>query len=387
MNRNGTLVLLQGTPFCNISCGYCYLPDRTLQARMSEEVQRRVFEEVLASDLVEPPVDFLWHLGEPLAIPPAFYRQAFGLATEINKKHDKSFIFSVQTNATLVSQPWIELLRDLNFRVGVSVDGPRFIHDRRRVSRSGRGTFDRVMAGIRALQNAGIVFGVISVLTDYSLDFPDELFDFYVSNGITQVAFNIDEIEGINSSSSFANISGSVDRYKRFMARIVERVDASQEHLQIREVVTNLRSMTSNATELLNTLNQPFKIFNFDHEGNFTTFCPELLAARDGRFGRFVMGNVVTGRLADIKHDPVFLAVGAEIQAGVDACRKSCQYWSFCGGGFPSNKYFEHGRFDVTETITCKVHVQATVDVLLEHLEGRLAIERQIDSIPTSQTS
>jgi uncharacterized protein len=71
---------------------------------------------------------------------------------------------------------------------------------------------------------------------------------------------------------------------------------------------------------------------------------------------------------------PAFRQVSSQIAAGVELCRTTCDYWSFCGGGSPSNKYFEQGRFNVAETRACRVHKKATVDVLLRHLEQRTGL-------------
>ena len=117
-----------------------------------------------------------------------------------------------------------------------------------------------------------------------------------------------------------------------------------------------------------NLANQPLRVLTIDHEGSYSTFCPELRGARSGRFDDFVMGNVARDSLADIQDHPVFRAVAQEIAAGRDACRNTCEYWAYCGGGDPSSKFFEHGRFDVTETATCRIHKQATVDAILDVL-------------------
>jgi uncharacterized protein len=121
----------------------------------------------------------------------------------------------------------------------------------------------------------------------------------------------------------------------------------------------------------VNNTNAPFRIFNIDHNGDVTTFCPELVTARTPSGDGFAMGNVLTDSLDQLPDNPVFQRVSAEIAAGVQLCKDTCDYWAFCGGGSPSNKFFEHGRFDVSETRTCQVHKQATVDVLLRHLERR----------------
>ncbi|MBE1533162.1 cyclophane-forming radical SAM/SPASM peptide maturase GrrM/OscB [Actinomadura algeriensis] len=362
-----TLVVLQPTTFCNIDCSYCYLTERGIGARMSLEVQRAAFDSVLSSELVEDPVVFLWHLGEPLSVPPRFYETAFAIAAETADRYGRTISHGFQTNATLMSDRWIELIRRHQVRVGVSVDGPAFIHDRVRVDRKGRGTHADVMRGIGLLQDAGIGFGAISVLTDFTLDHPEAYYDFFVEAGIGDVGYNIDEVEGANTVSSFGPES-STRRYERFLERLLDRAAHHHGAVKIREVWTNMAALAFGGSDPVNNTNAPFRIINIDHKGGATTFCPELLTSDH------TMGNVLDGPIDRMLADPVFERVGAEIAAGVRLCKETCEYWRFCGGGSPSNKFFEHGRFDVAETRTCRVHKKATVDVLLRHLERRAGL-------------
>lgn len=377
MNAYRTLVVLQPTTFCNIDCQYCYLPDRSKTKRMSLDVIRRVASEVLSSDLVDGPFDFLWHLGEPLSVPLSFYEEAFAEIAHINQEYKREYSHCFQTNATLLNEQWIRLIKDYRINIGVSVDGPAFIHDRQRVTRSKKGTHAAVLQGVHLLQNSNVPFSVIAVLTDFSLDYPDEFFAFYYENGIDNVGYNIDEIEGIHTSTSFSQ-GTSVQRYKRFLSRLLQLSDQHPGAIQFREVWTNLRTLALGTNDPNNTTNKPLRIINIDAKGNFSTFCPELVAATSQKYGDFVMGNILQDSLADIATNPVFQLVNSEIEAGLEMCKKTCSYWNFCGGGSPSNKFFEYGRFDVAETTTCRIHKQATIDVLVDYLEAKMAANQHI---------
>lgn len=368
-----TLAVMQPTPFCNIDCQYCYLPDRKNKATMPMEVVSRIADEVFSSALVEAPIVFLWHLGEPLAVPIAFYERAFAAIESANQKYGRPYSHSFQTNGTLINAGWVELFKRHRVGIGVSIDGPAFIHDRMRITRAGKGTHHEVLRGIALLREAGVPYGAIAVLTDKTLDHPDEFFDFFSRQAIEDVAFNIDEIEGVNQKTSFGQ-SMAVERFKAFLRRLLELSEEHRGSMKMREIWTNLRTLSSGEPDPYNTMNQPYRILNFAANGDFTTFCPELLGAKGGRFGRLVMGNILTEGLANLRSNSTFVAVHDEIERGVAACKESCSYWRFCGGGSPSNKFFEHGRFDVTETVTCNIHKKATVDVLLDFLDSKLSV-------------
>ena len=371
--RYRTLVVLQATTFCNINCSYCYLPDRTQNMRMKPDVLRAAFNTVLSSSLVADPVVFLWHLGEPLAASPEFYEEAFKLAAKAADQYGRQIRHAFQTNATMINDAWVNLIKRHNIILGVSVDGPAFIHDRVRITRRGSGTHAAVMRGVTRLQEARIQFGTISVLTDFTLDYPDEFYDFFVGNGIVSIAFNVDEIKGVNRHSSLGS-DQSMERYKRFLTRVLERAEYHRGAVKIREVWENVAALAFGSLDPVNSTNRPFGILNIDHRGNISTFSPELVAARmvDGK--DFAMGNVLTSSLEEMLKDPVFQKVSSEIATGVQQCKDTCGYWALCGGGSPSNKFFEHGRFDATETRSCYVHKKGTVDVLMQYLERRTGI-------------
>src|SRR5262245_4756633 len=157
------LLVLQPTPFCNINCSYCYLPNRQSTRRMSPETLDRIFRWVFDSGLVREPFTLLWHAGEPLVLPVSFYE----IALDLLSKHNAAkvpVLQSFQTNATLIDPGWCEFLRHTDIFLGVSVDGPEFLHDRHRRTRQGRGTLDRVLRGIHLLHEHDIPFHVITVL-------------------------------------------------------------------------------------------------------------------------------------------------------------------------------------------------------------------------------
>ena len=80
------LLVIQPTPFCNINCSYCYLPDRQNTRKMSLETLEQTFAWVFSSGLVRQPFTLLWHAGEPMVVPAAFYEQAAELLERCNDR-------------------------------------------------------------------------------------------------------------------------------------------------------------------------------------------------------------------------------------------------------------------------------------------------------------
>jgi uncharacterized protein len=116
------------------------------------------------------------------------------------------------------------------------------------------------------------------------------------------------------------------------------------------------------------------RILSVDHAGNFSTWSPELLGQKSPEHGDFLLGNVRDDDPDALEGSPKFRRLRNEIERGVAACRESCEYFGVCGGGAPSNKYFENSTFASTETLHCRLSKKAVTDVLLERLEDALAI-------------
>src|SRR5262249_53950896 len=172
------LLVLQGTPFCNIACAYCYLPDRDKRFRMNENVIRAVAEKILKPGVAADKLSILWHAGEPLTLPISFYERAFDILTaacppEVQLAH------CIQTNGMLLNSQWCALLQKYGVEVGISLDGPQALHDQNRVTRRGSGTFAKTMAAVQLLRQFDIPFHVIAVLTRDALNQPELIFDFF----------------------------------------------------------------------------------------------------------------------------------------------------------------------------------------------------------------
>jgi uncharacterized protein len=370
------LLVVQPTPFCNLDCDYCYLPNRDDRSRLSMQILELALERVLESPFFRAPFTLLWHAGEPLTAGIGFYDEAAAVIAAVLERHGlptETVIQAIQTNATVIDQAWCDCFRRNGIHVGVSMDGPAFLHDAHRRTRTGLGSHAAVMRGIDWLKRCQIPFHVISVLSADGLDHADAIFDFFVESGIQLVGFNMEETEGENARSSL-EVPDAERRYVAFLQRFWQRLQAQPDALRLREF-DGITSLACGEERLANTdMNWPFVIVNVDVNGNLSTFDPELLSVKTERFGDFSFGNVHTDSLESLLKNEKFQRVHAEIEAGVERCRQSCAYFGLCGGGAGSNKYWEHGRFDATVTQHCRYRTQLVADVVLAGMEKALGL-------------
>jgi uncharacterized protein len=113
----------------------------------------------------------------------------------------------------------------------------------------------------------------------------------------------------------------------------------------------------------------PLEILSVDHAGNFSTFSPELIGQDCPEYGDFVFGNVLDDPIAAMFSNPAFRRTYAQILAGVERCRRECEFFELCGGGAPANKLYENASFDSTQTAYCRSAVMAPLRIMLDALE------------------
>lgn len=365
------LLVVQPTTFCNIDCSYCYLSRRSENNRMDIATVGAIARFLRGMPLRDPQLSVVWHAGEPLTAPIEFYESAFQAlqsdAAPILFRHH------FQTNGMLLNDAWCELIKQWSVQVGISIDGPKEIHDANRVDRANRGTFDRVMRGIAKLREHNIPFTVIGVLTKNALQAPQEIWRFFETLGATQVALNVEEVEGINALSSLSENKN--DKSFREFLQHIAKLRTANSAIRVREFDGMRGHLTAPpGADVLRADNMPGAIINIDIVGNVTTFSPELLGLEHATYGKFEWGNVRTDDWKAVLSHSGFKKTYRDILEGIDQCRDSCAYFSVCGGGNPSNKLSELGTFAGTETQYCRQHVQAFADIVIEDLEREIGV-------------
>lgn len=376
------LLILQPTPFCNIDCDYCYLPARHDTARMSVATVRLAAQRLRDAGLVGERLGIVWHAGEPTVIPPAWYDEAIAALNEVLGAQCE-LSQSIQTNATLIDDAWCELILRHRISVGVSVDGPAELHDAHRRTRTGHGTHARVLRGMAMLRAHRIEFHAISVVTPATFAQADAFFDFFDEQGVSEVGCNFDEAEGLHARSSLA---GHEAAHAAFITRLIERSrEAGQRAsdtsagggMVVRELAQAMQLIAAPLPTYEwqgrrwpeNAQTMPFALVNVAHNGDFSTFSPELLGQPSAEFGNFVFGNVARDDLLDASESEAFERVWGAIVRGTSACEASCAHYGFCGGGAPANKLYENGDLASTETLYCRTMIKRPFDAVLAHLE------------------
>jgi uncharacterized protein len=166
---------------CNLACSYCFFLDKELlypnsTFRMSDEVLETYIRQLIESHR-SPEVTVAWQGGEPTLMGVDFFRKAIEYQ-KLHRRPGMSFENTLQTNGTLLTDEWCEFFKENNFLIGLSLDGPRHLHDYYRVDKGGRPTFDKVMRGLRLLQKHGVEYNILTTVNRINAAHPVELYRF-----------------------------------------------------------------------------------------------------------------------------------------------------------------------------------------------------------------
>lgn len=307
---------------CNLNCEYCYYADKSIRysGRMSETLLEKCLRDYLAStDVPEPSV--CWHGGEPLLAGIGFYRNVL----DIERKYagGRKVLNTIQTNGTLMTAEWAGFLADNHFLTGLSLDGPRDLHDALRRNRSGGGSFDAVMRAADHLRAAGADFNTLSVVHCGS-----------EGRGAQIYRFLRDEVR--SRHIQFLPVEGrqlSAAAYGRFLCDVFDvwsKGDIGKVFVQIFDAtlarwcgaVPGLCTMGESCGE------------NLLVECNGDVYACDRFTAPEQR-----LGNLADTRLPDLYDDALCLHFRqAKTRMLPPRCR-ACEWLRICNGGCPAQRF------------------------------------------------
>jgi uncharacterized protein len=153
---------------CNLDCSYCFFLSKEMlypgsRFRMADELLETYLSQLIEAHSGVPEVTIAWQGGEPTLMGVEFFRRSVELADGFLRPGQRA-AYTIQTNATLLDEEWAKFFAEHNFLVGVSIDGPRELHDAYRVNKGGKGSFDEVMSGLAHLRAAGVDWNALTTI-------------------------------------------------------------------------------------------------------------------------------------------------------------------------------------------------------------------------------
>ncbi|MGZ4199523.1 MAG: anaerobic sulfatase maturase, partial [Thermoleophilia bacterium] len=147
-----------------------------VRSRMSDELLERYLRQLIESHRTTE-VTIAWQGGEPMLMGLEFFRRAVELARRFARP-GTTVAHTIQTNGTKINGDWARFFRENDFLVGLSVDGPRELHDAYRRDKGGKPTFDRVMRGLAELREHGVEWNALTTVHAANAGHPVEVYRF-----------------------------------------------------------------------------------------------------------------------------------------------------------------------------------------------------------------
>lgn len=358
-------VVLQPTTACNLNCSYCYVPDRDKNFKMSPKIASRVADIIkLSQSTYKRKIVIVWHSGEPLV---TGHKHFTNLLEPFEELRMEGLVeHNVQTNATLIDDEWCEILKKYKFQIGVSIDGYGQLNNKR-LNWGGKETINASLRGIDLLKKHNISFGVISVVGAHNNLDVKAFYDFFSNLGCRKLNINIEEKEGANLENSTI---GYQEAYKFWSELLNAWYDDPR--IVVREF-DELMSFLNGTLEITEGLinkrnNRPTNVWpTVSFDGDIVLLSPELMSVPNlQERQRFIIGNIHDNDILSKINNVENLEYYQEYSKGADKCRESCAYYPFCGGGQASNKYYEHGTLNTTETQYCINKKKSLIDAFVD---------------------
>jgi serine-type anaerobic sulfatase-maturating enzyme len=185
MNSNPRAFHLLSKPTgarCNLDCTYCFFLSKEMlypgdRFRMSDQMLETYIRQLLEAQPAEE-VNVAWQGGEPTLMGLDFFKRSIEYV-EKYRKPDQRILHTMQTNGILLNDQWCAFFKEHNFLIGLSVDGPKEMHDAYRVNKGGGGSFDQVMRAWETLHRYRVEVNILSTIHAANADHPLEVYRFF----------------------------------------------------------------------------------------------------------------------------------------------------------------------------------------------------------------
>jgi len=185
MNSNSRPFHLLAKPtgsICNLDCKYCFFLSKEMlypgdRFRMSDELLDTYIRQLLEAHPSQE-VNIAWQGGEPTLMGLNFFKRSLEYVAKY-RKPGQSILHTMQTNGTLLNDEWCAFFKEHNFLIGLSVDGPKEMHDAYRVNKGGAGSFDQVIRGWELLRRHKVDINILCTIHAANGDHPIEVYRFF----------------------------------------------------------------------------------------------------------------------------------------------------------------------------------------------------------------
>lgn len=387
--------MIKPTSFqCNAACKYCFYLEKKEFMINDEQKKVKIMDIELAKRFIEKRVVeektkdifFTWQGGEPLLAGLDFYKNVVKYQKELARLFGKNIHNAIQTNGMLITEQWAKFFKKNEFLIGISIDGDQELHNIYRRTPANRGTYKEVTRGIRFLEEYKVEYNTLTVVNNFNVKYPMEVYNFLKSIGSRFIQF-IPVIETVDMDENYkpAWIDNkdfiakptdfSVDplEYAKFMNTIFDEwIKKDFNSVSIR-MFDSLLSRFSGHEQTLCVFKESCGGNNVALENDGTLYqCDHFVYPED----RFKIGNFQKMSLTEIQDKTSVLS---NLKKDISSKCKSCKWLEICHGGCPKHRFVNINDSQERVSYFCEAYQN-----IFEHITPglNLMVEFKEKSIP-----
>jgi uncharacterized protein len=368
---------------CNIECRYCYYLDKrhlypdSRTFRMSGELLEKYIVQHIAA-CPTPTVLFSWHGGEPTVLGIDYFRRVL----ELQRRHrpaGREIVNGIQTNGTLLDDDWCRFLADEGFYVGLSLDGPRELHDAYRLAKQQRPTHELVMAAFQKLQSREVHCDILCVLNERNVRHPAQVYGFFKSIGVRHLVFLPLVMQAPGGTVTPESVPA--EAFGNFLCTVFDewvRHDIRRIYVQMFEEATRpARGMEHSLCTLRKTCGE---LPVLEHNGDF--YSCDHFVDRD-----HFLGNIRETSLLEVLEGAPQARFGQMKWDTVPRRCRTCNVLEYCNGGCPKDRFVTNRDGEAGANYLCPglhrffTHAKPYVKRLASYLQASRPVEEFMASV------
>ena len=363
---------------CNLDCKYCfYLSKEALypgsKFRMEEELLELYIRQLLEAQPATE-VTVAWQGGEPTLMGLDFFKRSVEYVEKYRQPEQK-ISYTLQTNGTQIDQEWAAFFKAHHFLVGLSMDGPKAMHDAYRVNKGGQGSFEQVLRGWKTLREKNVDINILCTLHAANADHPEEVYHLFrddleaqfiqfipiVERVTTEMKPVADQDWGRHSTqdrpfymqkgNQVTERSIKPGQYGRFLIAIFDewvRRDVGKVFVQMFDVALGSWMGMHTLCVFAPTCGRALAL---EHNGDLYV-CDHFVEPE------FWLGNIQETHLAELAASPRQMRFGQAKQDTLPTVCQACEVGFACNGGCPKDRFIRTSEGEPGLNYLCEGYKQ-----------------------------
>jgi len=378
--RDNLNIVFKISERCNLACRYCYfffhgdedykIHPPIVNMAVVHALGKFMREAALKHGM--PRITVGLHGGEPLLLKKPRFDEMCAILHSY-AKDTFELLLTVQTNAVLIDDEWIDIFARHGVRSGVSLDGPPEVNDRYRFTHKRQGTYAAARAGWDKLRQAmkdGRLHhesGILCVI-DPDADGASVYHHFVDEMGARRLNFLMPHLTWDDAPTE--EYKAGVGRFRNAVFR--EWIKGRDYKLSVRFINESVAPMLYPAIARENIFCDLRNLLTVSSNGDIAP--EDVIRPLDARFQNMQL-NVATHTLEDVTNSPVWQEMGAAVTQKPSGC-EGCGWWNACGGGYHLAHRFSKERGFDNSSIYCSQLKDYFSEVAAHLVRSGMSVEK-----------